>query len=105
MAGRAKYASLLENVDVRRWYENVARGSRVTADVYLRRLEAFCQSFGRSPKDLLGMSEAELYNLLLDYISMMEREGYAVSYIKSALKAIKSWLAHNGLRISSIATI
>ena len=99
MAGRAKYSSLLEDVDVRRWYENVARGSRVTADVYLRRLGALCQSFGRSPKDLLGMNEAELYNLLLDYVSMMEREGHADSYIKSALKAVKSWLAHNGIEI------
>jgi len=99
VAGRARYASLLEDVDVRRWYENVARGSRVTADVYLRRLGAFCRSFGRSPKDLLGMSEGELYNLLLDYVSMMERKGYAGSYIKSALKAVKSWLAHNGVEI------
>jgi len=38
------------------------------------------------------MGEAELYNLLLDYVSMMEGEGYAGSYIKSALKAVKSWL-------------
>ena len=45
------------------------------------------------------MSEAELYNLLLDYISMMERKGHAGSYIKSALKAVKSWLAHNGIEI------
>jgi len=99
VAGRARYASLLEDVDVRRWFGTVARGSRVTADVYLRRLGAFCQSFGRSPKDLLGMSETELYNLLLDYISMMEGEGHAGSYIKSALKAVKSWLAHNGIEI------
>jgi len=67
-AGRAKYASLLEDVDARRWYEKLARDSRITADVYLHRLGAFCQSFGRTPKDLLGMSEAELYNLLLDYV-------------------------------------
>jgi len=45
------------------------------------------------------MSEAELYNLLLDYISMMESKGHAGSYIKSALKAVKSWLAHNGIEI------
>ncbi|RJS85039.1 hypothetical protein CW706_02410 [Candidatus Bathyarchaeota archaeon] len=99
VAGRAKYASLLEDVDIRHWYENVARGSCVTADVYLRRLGAFCQSFGRSPKDLLGMSEAELYNLLLDYISMMERKGVCWQLFKSALKAVKSWSAHNGIEI------
>jgi len=99
VAGRARYGFLLEDVDVRRWYENVARGSQVTADVYLRRLGAFCQHFGKSPKDLLSMGEAELYNLLLDYVSVMERKGHAGSYIKSALKAVKSWLAHNGIEI------
>jgi len=31
-------AYLLEDGGIRRWHENVARGSRVTADVYLRTL-------------------------------------------------------------------
>jgi len=35
---RISYRSLLRNVDVERWYDNVARGSVVTADVYLRSL-------------------------------------------------------------------
>ena len=86
MAGWAKYASLLEDVDVRRWYENVARGSRVTADVYLRRLGAFCQYFGKSPKDLLSMDETELYNLLLDYVSMMEGRGMLAAILSRRLR-------------------
>jgi len=97
--GRAKYAFLLEDVDVRRWYENVARGSEVTADVYLRRLGAFCKHFELSPKWLISLSEDEVYNLLLDYVSALERAGRAGSYIHSALKAVKSWLAHNGIEI------
>jgi len=99
MTRRAKYAFLLEDVDVRRWYRNVARGSQVTADVYLRRLGAFCNRFGLSPKRLVSLGEDEIYNLLLDYVSDLEAAGRAGSYIESVLKAVKSWLAHNGLEI------
>jgi len=96
---RAKYAFLLEDVDVRRWYRNVARGSQVTADVYLRRLGAFCSHFGLTPKRLVSLGRDEIYNLLLDYVSDLEESGRAGSYIESALKAVKSWLAHNDLEV------
>jgi len=91
----------LDDVDVRRWFDNVARGSRVTADVYLRRLGSFCEHFNVSPKQLIALGESELYNLLLllDYVSYLEGCGCAGSYIESALKAVKSWLAHNGVEI------
>jgi len=39
---RQKHAKLLEDPDLKRWYDNTSRGSRVTADVYLRRLGGFC---------------------------------------------------------------
>ena len=97
--GRAKYGYLLQDIDVRRWYENVARGSEVTADVYLRRLGAFCKHFKLKPKRLVSLSQNELYNLLLNYVSDLERAGKAGSYIESALKAVKSWLVHNGIEI------
>ena len=97
--GRAKYGYLLQDIDVRRWYENVARGSEVTADVYLRRLGAFCKHFKLKPKQLVSLSQNELYNLLLNYVSDLERAGKAGSYIESALKAVKSWLVHNGIEI------
>jgi len=97
--GRAKYGYLLQDIDVKRWYENVARGSEVTADVYLRRLGAFCKHFKLKPKELVALGEDELYNLLLDYVSALEGAGRAGSYIESALKAVKSWLAHNGIEI------
>ena len=101
MAGerRGEYASLFTDVNVKRWYDNVARGSFVTADVYLRRLGSFCNHFNRSPKDLLTMSEDSLFNLLLDYVTSMEQKGYAGSYIHSTIKAVKSWLSHYGIEI------
>jgi hypothetical protein len=35
---RCKHKHLLEDQDIKRWYDNLCRGSKVTADVYLRRL-------------------------------------------------------------------
>jgi integrase len=96
---RTNYAPLLEDVDVKRWYDNVARGSPVTADVYLRRVGAFCRHFKIEPKDLTFLTERELYNKALDYISFMEKSGKAGGYINCGLKAVKSWLAYNGKEI------
>ncbi|MBC7078682.1 MAG: site-specific integrase, partial [Synergistales bacterium] len=45
------------------------------------------------------MGNDEIYNMLLDYVSELEKAGRAGSYIESALKAVKSWLAHNGIEI------
>jgi len=92
MTRRVKYAFLLEDVDVRRWYRNIARGSQVTADVYLRRLGAFCSHFGLTPKRLVSLDRDEIYNLLLNYASDLEAAGQAGSYIESALKALsRGW--------------
>ena len=96
---RAGYSYLLRDADVKRWYENVARGSRVTADVYLRRLGSTCKCLNLKPKDFLEMSEKELGMLLADLVSRLEREGKAGSYIKSCMKAIKSWLSFNMIEV------
>jgi hypothetical protein len=92
---RAKYAYLLEDPDVRRWFENTARGSRITADVCLRRLGSFCESNKITPSKFALLPERELHNMLMDYVSAAEKKGYAGNYISSTMKAVKSWLAHN----------
>jgi len=98
-ARKGEYASLLDDTIISRWYDNVARGSRVTADVYLRRLGHFCREFELTPKALLGMSESQLYDMFLDAVSKMELEGRSGSYIHSNVKAVKSWLLHNRIEI------
>ena len=40
---KSEYASLLEDKGIKRWYDNLRRGSEVTADVYLRRLGHLCK--------------------------------------------------------------
>jgi len=97
---KSKYLSLAKDMDVRRWYDNVSRGSPVTADVYLRRLGSFCRSFSVTPKALVSLNESEIHSLLLDCVSSMEKAGCAGSYIESMLKAVRSWLSHNGKEVN-----
>lgn len=99
MPSGSKYAELLKDRDTKRWYDNMARGSRVTADVYLRRLGNFCDGNGLTPKKLAVMKSRKLDNLLLDFVSDAEKKGLAGSYIHSTLKAIKSWLSHNNIEL------
>jgi site-specific recombinase XerD len=90
-----KYGFLLDEPSVKRWYDNMARGSLVTADTSLRRLGVLCGNFKKTPKELALMNEEELGNLLMDYVSSMEKNGYAGNYISQYVKAIKSWLNFN----------
>jgi len=98
-APKNKYLYLFEDPDVKRWYDNLARGSQGTADVYLRRVGSFCKKVNISPKELSSLSDLEIYNLLLDYVSSMEKSGNTGSYIESTVKCVKSWLAHNGKEV------
>ena len=92
--------ALLQDSDLARWHANVARGSRITADVYARRLAAFCEQAKQSPGALPLRSDKAVRDLLLDFVTAEEKRGRAGSYIQSSLKAVKSWLLHNGLKLS-----
>jgi len=101
----SEYSELLKDKPIRRWYDNVARGSTITADVYLRRLGHFCKELKLTPQSLLAVKEEELYNLFLDTVSQMEEKGHTGSYIHSTLKAVKSWLMHNRIQVRGKVTI
>ena len=58
---RAKYAYLLQDADVRRWFENLAAKSYLTATIYLRGLEFYCEVNGTSPKSLLKVAETKAF--------------------------------------------
>ena len=90
---------MLENPDIRRWYENTARGSSATADVYVRRLWAVCNRLNIKAHDFVDMDKDARYDLILDFVGGEEKRGMSGSYIASSLKAIRSWLAHKGIKI------
>src|SRR5579885_417974 len=99
-ATKQKYTKknrLLANPDVKRWYENLSRGSELTADVRVRRLGLFCQAHHMTPSELaeLGMRDLRaVTDLIEDHITSMEQEGYAPGYIGDTVKAVKSLLRH-----------
>jgi site-specific recombinase XerD len=94
-----KYGHLLDDKNIRRWYENVSRGSKITADTYLRRLGNFCETYKTTPEELIKLDEKRIYEFMLDVVTDMEKKKFAGSYIKSVLKGIKSWFAFNDIVI------
>lgn len=97
---RETYAErLLGDTEVKRWYRNTARGSVVTATVYLRRLGNFCEGHKLNPGELAKLSERKLKSMLMDFVTSEEDKGHAGSYVGSVLKALKSWLAHNSREV------
>ncbi len=97
-----KKDSLLANQEIRRWYDNLARSSIVTAEVRLRKLGKFCENNKITPMELveLGLKNPrEIANLLEDTITTMEKNGNAPQYIKAIITGVKSWLEHHDIEI------
>ncbi len=95
----AKYLHLLEDIRVRRWYDDTARGSQITADVYLRRLGFICQKLRKTPADLLALDKRKAKDLMLDLVSSEERQGHSGTYVDSVVRPIRSLLSFNGTSI------
>ena len=95
-------SKLLQNDDVRRWYDNSRRSSILNAGVRLRRLNLFCERVNVTPASLVEKGRADptdVENILLDHVSWMEKQGYAPGYSAGMIKAIKSWLEYNHVEI------
>jgi len=95
---RSKHHHLLEDKNVRRWYDNIARGSQAGAEIYLRNLGNFCKATGLTPETLASKRISAIEDLLMDYVSSTQKK-HAGSYINNMLKAVKSWLVHNGIEL------
>ena len=93
---------MLTNTEIKRWHDNLARGSPITAEVRLRRLDLFCRVHEMTAMELadLGMHDVRsATNLLEDHITWMEDQGYAPGYISGFVKTFKSWMSHFDVEI------
>ena len=99
----ARWAYLLEENDVfRRWYNNLAMGSKVTAKERARVLYRFVVKKGMTVDGLVEMGVRdvrEVEDLLMDFVSELHGEGKSPGYIESYLKAVKSWLLFNSVQL------
>src|SRR5256886_4944779 len=90
---------LLKDDDLRRWYDDLARGATKTADNYARTLGRFCERIGRTPKGYVDLDAKNREDLLQDEIARLTLED-KTSEARNVKKAVVSWLAHNGLRVN-----
>src|SRR5439155_9948716 len=100
--GPTKREALLSDRDVKRWYDNMARGSANTAEVGIRRLSLFCEQDKVTPAELVRLgrrSRKALEDLIQDHVTRMEKEKNSPGYIAGMLKGVKSWLAHNEVEL------
>ncbi|MBX8646825.1 MAG: site-specific integrase, partial [Thermoplasmata archaeon] len=83
MPAESKYAILLEDDRVRRWYEELRARSVITAGVYLRGLGYYCEHNHTSPSVILeGAVDARTFkDTFRDFVRKLEKEGKAGSYI------------------------
>jgi len=97
-----KKDSLLSNQDIRRWYDNLARSSIVTAEVRLRKLGKFCENNKITPMELIELGQKHpraIADLLEDTITTMEKQRKAPQYIKAIITSVKSWLHHYEIEV------
>ena len=89
----SRKARMLSNPEIKRWHDNLARGSPITAEVRMRRLDKFCQMHDMTPMELadLGMKDVRtVTNLLEDHITAMEEDSKSPGYIEDHIKSAKS---------------
>ena len=103
MVGKHRHFDLLQDQDIRRWYNNVKEGSQTTADTSIRRLGLFCEFVKKTPKELLKLDDKGRNDLLVDFVSEFrnhdgrERSG---TYLEALIKPVKSWYLFNGIQIT-----
>jgi integrase len=81
--------------EVERWERNLANGSTAYAQVSARRLRAFCREREVEPDALASMEPKPLRHILEDYLVSEREKGHSGEYIRTTIKAVRSWLVHN----------
>jgi hypothetical protein len=103
MVRRARWAHYLdEDPNFRRWYDNLVRGSEVTAKENARVLARFLKQHDMSPQSLVEFAREDrraMEDLLSDFITGLHRKSKAPSYMANYLKAVRSWLNYNEIRL------
>lgn len=100
MPNTGKYGDLLNDTDVKRWHDNLAANSVITAEVYLRTLGLYSDLVHTTPKQILKDGPSKRFrDDFTDFVREMEKKGKAGSYIQRFKKVILSWLSYNNLDV------
>jgi hypothetical protein len=102
---KARLRSALDDPDVARWHANLAERSELTADIYARRLDRFCEEFKTTYKTLWGLDSKSAYNFLVDAVREYRGRRLTSSTIKGYLKPVISWLRENDIILTKSVNI
>jgi integrase len=86
-----------EDPSVRRWRENLTRGSAATGDAWFRALRRFCAESHTTAQEVLKLKPKALRDLFMDFAAADEKRGAGGSYTAYTLKVAKNWLRFNGI--------
>jgi len=98
-----KIEALAQDPDVDRWRVNLARGSEITAEVYLRRLGRACELLKTTPKGLVDKAREDMKTFqdsLQDMVTLLESQSKSPGYILGIIKSVKSWLRQNDITLT-----
>ncbi len=99
---KAAWANLLNDETVKRWYENLERGSPITAKERLRILSRYLQYHKLTPKQLVVKAKKNRESVedqLHDFVTKLDRDGRAPGYIQNYIKSVRTWLDYNGIKL------
>lgn len=82
--------------EVRRWRDNLRRGSASTADAWFRALRRFCGAVEQNPSGLLEMKPKALRDLFLDFATA-DAKAHKGSTTAYTIKVAYHWLRFNGV--------
>jgi len=93
-----KREAMLADDKIKSWYDNLAQGSPITADVRLRRLSIFCESNSLKPRTVVQLAKRKplaFRDMLRKYVARLQQDNKAPGYIVGILKSVRSWLRDN----------
>ena len=103
MPRKARWKHLLDkDPNFKRWYDNLARGSIITANENARVLYRFLNMHQMTPESMIDQAKRDprkYEDFLFDFVTRLESEGKSPTYIQIYLKVVKSWLQFNSIKL------
>lgn len=93
-----KWDPSLGDPAIRRWKENLRRGSVATGDAWFRALRRFCAESQHAAHELVKMRPKALRDLFMDFAAADEKRGVGGAYTAYTLKVARNWLRFNGVQ-------
>ena len=102
---KSRLRRALSDPDVERWHANLAERSLLTADIYARRLDRFCEEFKTTSKTLWSLNSKSAYTFLVDAVRVYRNRKLTGSTIKGYVKPVISWLRENDIILTKPVNI